>query len=935
MFTANEAELAEAQPVHSVGRLSPPWLISALALTVLTYAALAYGGVTLTKGDGRFAAVWLPNALAVATLLRLRPPYEPVFIGALFAGSLLGNYLAGGTSISAFGFSLANCAEIYVILWMLRKTGGRRLDMENMRDLMRFVAIAAGIAPLLSSAIASITLLSMGVDTLRPMLDWYLADAMGMMIVAPTTLILIDYFRGDLTPVPRNRLEWVGLTAGGFLVTVGVFWQSQYPLLFLIAPVLVIQAFRLGSLGTALAFVQIAVTATWFTAMGSGPVTLHTGSLDAQLLVLEAFLATGFAIGLPVAAAVAQEKKTYQKLQLQEEQLAILADNMSDAVMRYDLRGVCTYASASVRDVLGQSPEMFLGKGAAADVHPEAREEIAAVQTRLVSGLSDKERLTYRRVIDDDKGRPVFIEADCVLVRNNQSDNPETIIVSCRDVSERVRLEKKLVRARRHAENAAVAKSQFLANMSHEIRTPMNGVLGFVELLLQSDLPDEQRRHAELIQESGNSMMRLLNDILDISKIEAGQVAVTEEPVDLRALMSNCLTLHSANAEQKRLAMIEETDPDVPPALVSDTLRLRQIILNLLGNAVKFTREGTIKLSARVREDMVVIKVADSGVGIEKDRLEAIFNPFEQADNATSRKFGGTGLGLSISRRLAELLGGTLTAQSKPGTGSCFTLSIPLIVPDDAATSITPMAKAADPTNLIAGARILLAEDHDINRILVTTMLERCGQAVEIAEDGQQAVAAVMAAKAGGTPFDLVLMDVQMPECDGYTATGTLRCLGIDAEELPIIALTANAFEDDVRAARNAGMQGHLSKPLQFSELVETLQEWLPTIERVPENQPAVTIEAPTQAGSSTLESRWQQRRSEAVDAVSKALREGALEGETAEALARTVHKLAGTAGMFGEDELGRKAGALERGLKSTLPQEERAQLAQDLLDAA
>ncbi|WP_209346799.1 MASE1 domain-containing protein [Pontixanthobacter sp. CEM42] len=906
-----------------------------MVLTVLTYAALAYGGVTLTKGEGRFAAVWLPNALAVAALLRLRPPYEPVFIGALFAGSLLGNYLAGATNIPAIGFSLANCAEIYLILWMLRKTGGGRLDMENMRDLMRFVAVAAGIAPLLSSTIASVTLLLMGVDTLRPMLDWYLADAMGMMIIAPTTLILIDYLRGDLTPVPRHRLEWIGLTFGGFLVTVGVFWQSQFPLLFMIAPVLVIQAFRLGSLGTALAFVQITVTATWFTAMGSGPVTLHTGSLDAQLLVLEAFLATGFAIGLPVAAAVAQEKKTYQQLELREEQLAILADNMSDAVMRYNLSGVCTYASASVREVLGQGPAAFLGKGATIDVHPEAQDDIAAVQTRLVSGLSDKERLTYRRVLNDPTGAPVYIEADCVLVRDGQTGAPDTIIVSCRDVSERVQLEKKLVRARRHAENAAVAKSQFLANMSHEIRTPMNGVLGFVELLLQSDLPDEQRRHAELVQESGNSMMRLLNDILDISKIEAGQVAVTEEQVELQPLMSNCLTLHSANAEQKRIKMIEEIDPDVPPALISDNLRLRQIVLNLLGNAVKFTREGTIKLSAKVQGDMVLIRVADSGIGIEQDRLEAIFNPFEQADNATSRKFGGTGLGLSISRRLAELLGGALTAQSKPGVGSCFTLSIPLILPDNPETNPAAAERVADPSNLIAGARILLAEDHDINRILVTTMLERCGQAVEIAGDGQQAVAAVMAAKAGGTPFDLVLMDVQMPECDGYTATGTLRSLGIDAEELPIIALTANAFEDDVRAAKNAGMQGHLSKPLQFSELVGKLQEWLPTTGPAKAVQKPTATQTPSEATSPSLEERWQQRRAEAVDAVSKALRENALEGETAEQLARTVHKLAGTAGMFGEDGLGKKAGALERGLKSAVPMEERKRLAQDLLEAA
>ena len=935
MATAQTGIESAQSRTPAARELGPFGLAAALIFSALGFAVLAYGGVSLTKGSGFFAAVWIPNALSVAALLRFKPSREGAFIIALFIGSVAGNYFAGIGHIAGLGFSTANCAEIFVTLHILRRTGDGKLDMENMADLLRFVVVAAGVAPLLSAAIASGTLLLIGVESLRPMLDWYLADALGMLIVAPTALLIIDYLRGDLEPVERPRAEWVGLTVGGFLVTAGVFSQSQSPLLFLIAPIMVIMAFRLGSLGATVAFIQISFTATFFTAFGQGPVTLHAGSIDAQLLVLEAFLATGFAIGLPVAAAVAQERRAILQLIVQEEQLAVLANNMSDAVMRYGIDGVCTYASHQVADVLGQPPDHFVGKGAAEDVHPEAREQILRVQERLVSGLLDKERLTYRRVIDDETGRPVYIEADCVVARNAVTTAPEAIIVSCRDVSERVRLEKSLVRARRHAENAAVAKSQFLANMSHEIRTPMNGVLGFVELLLQSDLKGDQRRHAELIQESGNSMMHLLNDILDISKIEAGQIAVTQEPLDLKRVISNCLALHSAQAEQKGLKLVERIDAQVPSHIVSDSLRLRQIVVNLLANAVKFTAKGAVTLSTHIEENDLVIAVKDQGIGIEPDRLEAIFHPFEQADNATSRKFGGTGLGLSISRRLAELLGGTLAAQSTPGKGARFELRLPVVIPDNAALdSPARQDEGITQHSLIPGARILLAEDHDINRILVTAMLERCGQAVEIAEDGQKAVAAVMAAKAGGAPFDLVLMDIQMPECDGYTATETLRSLGIDANELPIIALTANAFEDDLRAAEDAGMQGHLAKPLKFDSLLGMLEQWLPT---VPATNGIRTIGGLTQecAGNASLEERWQQRRREALEAVAQALRDGSLEGASGEELARIVHKLAGTAGMFGENGLGEKASALERGLKSDQPYDARARLAQDLLDAA
>ncbi len=915
----------------------PYWPLDLLTclLAALVFGALALMAIEMTRGDGRIAMVWVPNAFAVAALLRWQIARKWALYLALWNGNLCANLLAGDTIVTALALSSANALEIFLATSLVARLVGPRPDMHEIRDLLWFVLLAGVIAPAASASFAITALGNIGEPLATGWLKWMVTDALGMILFAPSLLIFIDSIRDARWPSRRTILNWVMLTMIGTAVTLAVFLQTDYPLLFLIYPVVLCHAFRLGSLGTAFSIFNIGLIAIVSTLLGVGPINLANGSVEEGLVVLQAFLASAFVVGLPIAAILNRHHATLRELADRQAQLSLLADNMSDAVMRYDLSGICTYASASTEDVLGQPVGVFVGKQAAVDVHPDARDEITAVQDRLVSGQSDKERLTYRRVIDDKKGRPVFIEADCVLVRDDETGKPETIIVSCRDVSQRVRLEKKLVRARRHAENAAIAKSQFLANMSHEIRTPMNGVLGFVELLLQTGLPEGQRRHAELIQESGNSMMRLLNDILDISKIEAGQIAVSNEAIELDDVLGHCVTLHSANAAQKGIKLVHRCRENLPKNIVTDSLRLRQIILNLLGNAVKFTRSGQIALDAGVIGDNVVIAVEDSGIGIEQDRLEAIFQPFEQADNATSRQFGGTGLGLSISRHLAELLGGTLTAVSKPGKGSRFELRIPLILPDEDAMSDALNTVSVDPTKLIAGSRILLAEDHDINRILVTTMLERCGLDVVVAQDGRQAVAEIMSAHGKGEPFQLVLMDVQMPECDGYSATRTIRDLGLDAHELPIVALTANAFEDDRIAARDAGMQGHLAKPLRFDALVETLQKWLPTVSGTPAEPDAHAPLTEGQSGTPSLQAKWQARRSDALDAVANALRANLLEGEPAEILARTVHKLAGTAGMFGEDQLGERASQFECALKADTTVTERQQLAQKLLDAA
>jgi PAS domain S-box-containing protein len=598
-----------------------------------------------------------------------------------------------------------------------------------------------------------------------------------------------------------------------------------------------------------------------------------------------------------------------------ESELALLAANATDAVLRISLDGLCIYASPSVEQVLGFDRNLLLGRPLGTSVHPDDREEMLAFHHLLTSGKIERGVRTYRALHATDPGREIWIEAHSGLVRDTVTAEPCEIIASLRDVSGRKQLELQLESALDRAKTAVRAKSSFLANMSHEIRTPMNGVLGFADLLLNGDLPPSQRHQVQLIADSGKAMMRLLNDILDLSKIEAGQMEVSPEPIDVRHAMRNCIKLIQPAALQKGLQLHVEVDDALPVWVLLDGLRLRQITLNLLANAVKFTPAGHVRLHARVVEGsadaMFELTVEDTGIGIPQDRQAAVFEQFTQAEHSTVKQFGGTGLGLSISNQLASLMGGTLDLTSEEGVGTTFRLRLPLIEasPDKAALPVTS-AKGTAITHL----RVLLAEDHDVNQALMSAMLSRLGHQCVVVSDGLQAVdAATEADSLPDAKFDLVLMDMQMPVMDGLEATRRIRAAGITATQLPILALTANAYADDIAACLEAGMQAHLAKPVELAKLAAVIQQWGSV------SAPQV-IAAPGFAISPALQARFEARTAELAAFATALAASEQVGNEQIEQLADMLHKLAGSAGMFDRQALGARAAELEEQLEAAVP---------------
>ncbi len=386
--------------------------------------------------------------------------------------------------------------------------------------------------------------------------------------------------------------------------------------------------------------------------------------------------------------------------------------------------------------------------------------------------------------------------------------------------------------ARESAEQALRIKSMFLANMSHEIRTPMNGILGLSEILLQSPLPEREEQHVRTLLQSGRALLKIINEILDFSKIEAGKLVLSPTNFNLNDYLQELIQLFGHQARQQGLALTLQIDKDTPAWVCADAGRLRQILANLLGNALKFTSSGSVVLRASSNPlanagVSLVFEVADTGIGISAEQHSQIFEEFNQGDSSAARRHGGTGLGLSIAMGLARLMDGSMSVQSQPGLGSNFVLTIRAeTCAEPAALAALPAPSTVLPNLTFTACRVLLVEDNEVNQIVAQAALERLGCQVDLANGGAKGVQAVTQ-----QTYDLVLMDCQMPDVDGYEATRQIRQwerAQDSVRRLPIAALTAHALAGDREKCEAAGMDDYLSKPMSTSALEQVLLRWLP-----------------------------------------------------------------------------------------------------------
>jgi PAS domain S-box-containing protein len=820
-----------------------PRLIGFAALYVLLAKAVSL----IFGGNHIVGFLWPASGVAIVVVLLGGFKYLP----AAFVGTLFAFLLQGGSLFYALAGAARHTATIFIAVWLLQREGRFNPSLRRLGDYVRVVALAFGVG--LLAALIMQLLLSIDPPSFadgRSFKQRWTGHALGVIVVMPFLLIWRRLPREWLagSKSVAETLLILGLT---FLVGQVVFlnWLNEslgqiargYWLFLFVTWT----AVRLGPAGAVLVILVAAAQGLLGAQLGLGFFSndIAKTGLSNYFYYTLCLSAVGMALATYFSERMDKEEVTRRWANAFE----FCAHGMTISDARSNCFSACNPAFARIA---GRSSENIIGLPTTEVLEPSARVPFQ----QFVEDSTSRGQGSFEGEILHPDGKRIPVQIDIASIRDSYN-KPAYRVSTIQDISQKKQAALELASYHQHLEElvqertqeiaklnvelqlrvkeadaANRAKSDFLAKMSHEIRTPINGILGMAHLMRHGEMNQEQAGQLDKIDLSGQHLLSIINDILDISKIETGKMTLDLHNFAVSDLARAIEAVIGDSVRAKGLTL-QVSLASLPAFLVGDAKRLQQILINFLSNALKFTEKGSISLSAAIEAEVgnelrVRFAVSDTGIGMTREQQAHLFQAFEQADNSSSRRYGGSGLGLAINKRLVDMMGGTLGVESKPGQGSTFWISLPLrrgkIMPESALT-VTGISAEERLKRDYRGTRLLLAEDDPINQAVALGLLRDAGLSVDLAEDGEHAL------RLGGSgSYALILMDMQMPGMDGVEATKRIRALP-QGGEIPIVAMTANAFADDRERCFAAGMNDFIAKPINPERVFSTLLKWLPT----------------------------------------------------------------------------------------------------------
>lgn len=809
-------------------RLDPASPTVRALLLAMAYLATGWLGLRIPSVGAHITLVWLPTGVATAALFIWGWRCWP----GVYAGAFLVNLAIGSSWQLAAAIAVGNTLAPLLAAYGLGYAGFRR-QFEHRRDVWLFFSIVTA-SMLLSATCGTLALYAAGLlpraALAEAWITWWMGDAVGALLAAPLALTATREHMMRLLDSGREWLVWNLISvAVCWLAFIHDFGQSGYQqaLAFLTLPIMAWGALRFDVIGASIASLGFSMFAASGTALGHG--SFVVADIHVSLFMLWSYMAVTVLTTQLITALQTERLAAEKRLRASEEKLRNLFDLSPLGIALTDMQGRYLEFNEAFRKICGYPAEELktLDYWALTPRKYEA-EEAQQLRTLQQSGRYGPYQKEYRQ--KDGSLVPLVLNG----VQVTGSGGEQYIWSIVEDITERQRQEQELKAALSAAESANLAKSRFLATMSHEIRTPLNGILGMAQLLLMHQTTEAERtEYTRTILHSGQSLLAILNDILDLSRIEAGRMELMLAPFEPLQLASETAAIFSGLARTKSLQIEARWHGDATQRYLGDPIRLRQMLSNLLSNAIKFTASGFVHVDvSEVERDensaILEFSVSDSGIGVAPDKQALLFQAFSQVDASNTRQYGGTGLGLSIVRGLAQEMGGNVGMESEAGQGSRFWFRVRLQLEQRRRDRRTSARDAAEQTLDSTVCRVLVVDDSEINRKVVSAMLDRLGLQVDIAGDGKAAVEAAC----GSTRPDLILMDVYTPVMDGLEATQIIRRWEQAHAQRPcvIIACSASTFAEDIERCQFAGMNDFLAKPIQIDQLRQMLEKWIDII---------------------------------------------------------------------------------------------------------